>query len=216
MNIKELLTKQAQNCPQKPAIIFEDKQISFSLLKEASFKIANYLLAKGLNKGDKVAFYLSNRPETIFSFLGAFSVGLAVVPLDFMLTETEVIQFINHSQAKVLFASPKKGFDLEEVKAKCPGLIEIITPDSVQANSDQPDFQIDENSLAAIFYTSGSTGHPKGVMLNYSHLDNPTDTIDHFLKLKSEDVFLCGGVPFSHFGGLDYILLMLRFSTSLV
>lgn len=216
MDIKKLLIKHAQDWPQKPAILFEDQQVSFSQLKEASFKVANCLLAKGLAKGDKVALYLSNRPETIFSFLGAFSGGLAVVPLDFMLTQTEVIDFINHSQAKVLIVSPKKGFDPQEVKSKCPGLIEIITSDSVEGNSDEPNSQIDENSLAAIFYTSGSTGHPKGVMLNYSHLDNPTNTIDHFLKLKEDDIFLCGGVPFSHFGGLDYILLMLRFSTSLV
>ena len=218
MNIKQLLLKQAQNHPQKPAIIFEDSQISFSQLKEASFGVANCLLSKGLGKGDKVALYLPNRPETVFGFLGAFSAGLAVVPLDFMLTQAEVIDFINHSQAKALITKAKPGFDLEKVKKGCPNLKEIIT-DVGATRRVAPTVGISEfseDSLAAIFYTSGSTGHPKGVMLNYSHLDNPTKTIDHFLKLKEEDVFLCGGVPFSHFGGLDYILLMLKFSTTMV
>lgn len=228
MNIKELLVKQSSKHPEKRAIVFEDKQITFPQLKSNSFKIANYLLSKGINKSDKVATFLPNTPEVIFSQLGIFSIGAALVPLDFMLTQEEIINFIRHSECKALIIQPKKDIDLENIKKKCPTLKEIVIyrgqeanctslEDILQNGSDEaPSLQIDDADLSSIFYTSGSTGHPKGVMLTYKHFDNPVKTIDHFLKVSNEDVFLCGGVPFSHVGGLDYILLMLYFSSTLI
>lgn len=215
MNIQNLLEKQAQNQSTKPAIIFEGKAISFVELKDKSLAIASYLQAKGLDKDDKVALYLPNIPETIYSLLGVFSLGACVVPLDFMLTEEEVINFINHSQAKILIALPKKGIDLERIKSSCSGLTEIISSFE-STKTDDITSEVSGETLAAIFYTSGSTGHPKGVMLNYAQLNNPPRVIDHFLKVSEEDIFLCGGVPFSHVAGLDYILLMLYFSSTLV
>jgi len=215
MNIQNLLKKHVQNCPDKTAISFEGKAISFSELKDKALAVGNYLQAKGLTKDDKVALFLPNTPETIYSFLGIFSLGACVVPLDFMLTEEEIINFLNHCQARILITQGKKGVNLDKIKGSCPDLEEIITEVKFE-NSDEIDREVSPDNLAAIFYTSGSTGHPKGVMLNYSQLANPPEVINHFLKVSGDDVFLCGGVPFSHVGGLDYILLMLYFTSSLV
>ncbi|NQT28866.1 MAG: AMP-binding protein, partial [Candidatus Omnitrophica bacterium] len=155
-----------------------------------------------------------------------FSIGSAVVPLDFMLTENEIINFIDHSQAKVLIAAVK--IDLANIKSKCASLEEIIvfgqepgefsSWDIVlkKSSPDQPLAEYKENGLAAIFYTSGSTGHPKGVCLEYRNLNNPSQVISHFLELSEKDIFLCGGVPFSHIGGLGYILMTVHLSSSLV
>ena len=226
MNIRELLTKQAKRYPQKSAILFQGKAITFPQLRDSSFKLANYLLKIGVGSSDKVAIFLPNTPQAIFTFLGVFSIEAAVVPLDFMLTENEIIDFVNHSQAKVLITHPK--IDLANIKNKCVSLEEIIISepeprefsswDAVLENSssDQPPVEHREDNLAALFYTSGSTGQPKGVSLEYRHLDNPSKTIGHFLGVSGDDVFLCGGVPFSHVGGLDYILLMITFSSPLV
>jgi len=226
MNIRELLIKQAEEYPQKSAILFQGKAITFPELRDSSFKLANYLLKIGVSSSDKVAIFLPNTLEAIFTFLGIFSIEAAVVPLDFMLTENEIINFINHSQAKVLIAHPK--IDLANIKDKCPSLDEIIVCDGEiesfpsfnsileEGSLSQPNLEHKEDNLAALFYTSGSTGHPKGVSLEYRHLDNPSKTIDHFLGVSGDDVFLCGGVPFSHIGGLDYILLMITFSSPLV
>ncbi|MBU1112263.1 MAG: AMP-binding protein [Candidatus Omnitrophica bacterium] len=219
MQIQKLLKKQALNQPQKPAIVFEGQSISFAQLKENTAKAVHFLREKGVKPGDKVAVFLPNNPQAVHSFLGLFSLGAVAVPLDFMLTEEEAINFINHSQSKILITQEKKGFDLENVKNKCFNLQEIIIDVGAglkPAPTDTGFINVDENSLAAIFYTSGSTGHPKGAMLNYSHLDNPPKAIDYFLKLTSQDVFLCGGVPFSHVGGLVYILLTVYFGTTLI
>lgn len=226
MNIRELLTKQAKRFPQKSAILFQGKVITFSQVRDFSFKLASYLFKIGVSSSDKVAIFLPNTPEAIFTFLGVLSIEAAVVPLDFTLTGNEIINFINHSQAKILIAHPK--IDLANIKSECASLEEIIVfgPEAEgfsswdvvleKSSSDQPSVEHKENNLAALFYTSGSTGHPKGVSLEYKHLDNPSQTIDHFLGVSGDDVFLCGGVPFSHVGGFDYILLMIAFSSPLV
>lgn len=221
MHIQDLLKKHSQNCPDQSAIIFEGRTISFSEVRAKALAVANYLQAKGIGKDDKVALFFPNTPEIIYGFLGIFCLGACVVPLDFMLTEEEVINFINHSQAKLLIAQNKNEVDLAKIKNSCPGLKEIIVdvgaePASPFIDTDEISREFSEDDLAAIFYTSGSTGHPKGVMLSYTQLNNPSRVIDHFLNLSKDDVFLCGGVPFSHVAGLDYILLMLYFPCTLV
>jgi acyl-CoA synthetase (AMP-forming)/AMP-acid ligase II len=228
MDIRKTLEEQSQKYPQKPAIIFESQIITFSQLKDNAFKVANYLLGAGLKKSDKVGLCLPNIPDAVDAIFGTLSASGAIVPLDFMLTEEEIVNFLNHSQAKVLIAQPKKGIDLEAVKKRCPGLCEIIVYgeklDNFSFWSDiletakklAPEVKTEDDALSSIFYTSGSTGHPKGVMLSRKHLSNPPQTINHFLGVSPQDVFLCGGVPFSHIGGLDFILVMLMYAPTLV
>ncbi len=228
MKVRDLLEIQAQKYPNKSAISFGETKISFTEVRDSSFKIANYLNTCGIVKGDKVALYLSNTPETIFNILGVFSQGAVVVPLDFMLIQEEVITFINHSESKLLIAQPRKGIDFNQIKSACPNLKEIIickekqegfsflAESLSQVDSLEPKTEVSDSDLAAIFYTSGSTGHPKGVMINCKQLDNPAYVINHFLQITEKDSFLCGGVPFSHVGGLVYILLTIAFACELV
>ncbi len=228
MNVKELLVEQAKKFPQKCAFVFEGEEVNFVDLKNTSFSFANFLSSKGIGKNDKVVLFMPNIPEVIYTFLGISSIGVCSVPLDFMLTESEVINFINHSEASLLVAYPRKGFDFKRIKEKCPSLRDIVVcdrkekgflfwDDVVRESRDtEPEVEVDESHLAAIFYTSGSTGHPKGVMLTYGHFDNPCRCINYSLHISEKDVFLCGGVPFSHIGGLDYILLMVYFGAQMV
>jgi acyl-CoA synthetase (AMP-forming)/AMP-acid ligase II len=228
MNIKELLSKSASLYSDKPAVIFEEKRFTFSEVRDCSFKLANYLLKRGVKEADKIGVFLPNIPEAVFAHLGIFSIGATLIPLDFMLTEGEIINLIQHSDSDILIAQPKKGVDFRKVKNECLTLKEIILckermegfswwNEIVKESSPQPpSLSIDEDSLSAILYTSGSTGHPKGVMLTYKNFDSPLRCIEHFLQLSSEDIILCGGVPLSHIGGIDYILLMLYFTQTLI
>lgn len=228
MNIKELLVNNASLFPQKCAFNFEGKETTFLQLKDAAFKIANYFTRQGIKKPDKIAVFTSNTPEAIFFHMAAYSIGATLIPFDYMLTESEIIHLLNHSEPKVLIMQPKKGVDVFNIRENCYSVKEIITCKERLINCDFLDDILAEESneipipssedkdLAAIFYTSGSTGHPKGVMFSYKHFDNPVDTINHFLGVSQEDIYLTGGIPFSHVGGLNYLLLMIRFVSNII
>jgi len=228
MNMKELIKKESLTVPDKPAVIYEDKHISFFQLKEDSFKLANYFIETGIGESHRIAVYLPNIPEAIISFLATFNIGATLVPLDFMLSEEEVIGFINHSEAKLLIIQGKRRVSLENIRRRCEGLKGIIAVgmeskgcilwDEIfkKSSSCEPPVNFDDEKLALILYTSGSFGHPKGVMLKYRHFDNPVRVLDYFLKTSNKDIFLCAGVPFSHLGGLDYILSMIWYGATTV
>ncbi|MCF7916236.1 MAG: AMP-binding protein [Candidatus Omnitrophica bacterium] len=228
MEITQLLEQKSKQYPQKPAFIWKDENISYPELQEKSFKVANYLIKVGVKKDKKIAVYLPNLPETIFSIFGILSAGGVLVPLDYMLTEPEIINFINHSDSEFLIIQPKKEINLNKIKEQCLKLKNVIILEKGENNfhsfsdilennsSEKPENLVTATNDAAIFYTSGSTGHPKGVSLTYQHLQNPIEVIDNYLTVTADDVFLCGGIPFSHIGGLDFILFMLYFGFTLV
>lgn len=227
MNIKKFLLKQSTTYPNKPAIIHEEKEISFLELKDSSFKLANYLLNSGIKQSEKIAVFLPTIPEAIISYFGVFSMGATLVPLDFMLTEEEAVFLINHSEARVLITQPKQHFDLNKIKQSCAGLEKIIIcsqkidsftfyDDIIEQSSiDEPCVDIKNDSLSSIFYTSGSTGNPKGVMLTYKHFNVPLKVLN-YLPISFSDITLCVGLPLSHMGGFIYILLMLNLAQTLI
>ena len=235
MKVKNLLIDRAKSFESKPAIIYRDHAITFSELLTNVFSLAKGLSKLGIKKGEKIAIFLPNCPEYIYSYLALFSLGSVVVPLDFMLSEEEIKVFLEHSDTSLLIAKNKKGIDYQRIKNSCPCLSTLILIDEKEpvefprsslacffwkdiANEDStpPEQEISDEEHAAIFYTSGSTGHPKGVLLTYGHLDNPVRVITHFLHPTDEDSYLCAGVPFSHIGGLDYMLFMLAFGATLI
>jgi len=217
MDVIKLLDKSAKDFFGKPAVIFRGAKISFSQLKAGVLKLSGALAKAGIKKGDKVALYLPNWPEYIYSYLAIWSLGACAVPLDYMLTEDEIASCIAHSEAKMLIVKPKASLDLASVKNRCPSLENIVTcKDKVEGGisfedilesgiAQNSEVKIDERDYAIIFYTSGTTGKPKGVLINYRQLDAPPKSMDFFVEgIKPDDVTQCA-LPFSHLGGLIYI-----------
>jgi len=227
MDVAKTLISTTERFPDKPAIIFKDKPISFSQLKDNSFKLANSLKKLGVKKGDKVAIYLPSCPEYIYSYLALFSIGATVVPLDFMLKEDELTSCLGHAEVKVLIAKDKQEISLKKLKDNVASLQTIILcHDRIngfinfeefysQETSQVPQVEINDSDPCLIMYTSGTTGKPKGILLNYRHLDGSPKAMEHFVDLTKNDVKLCA-LPLSHIAGLIYIQNCIVYGITLV
>lgn len=227
MNISQLLDSQAKKHPLRPAIVFEDNPISFPELRDSVFRLVNGLKKLGVEKGDKIAIYLPNCPEYIYSYLAIWCLGATAVPLDFMLTDEEIISCLNHSEASTLITKPKANLLLSKIKANCPTLKDIIScqekiKDSLSfkelLEKENPVFvpvDVPDRDYAIIFYTSGTTGRPKGVLINYLQLNAPAKSMSYFVDLCDKDIAL-GAVPLSHLGGLVYLQAIAFLGTTIV
>ncbi|MCM8781252.1 MAG: long-chain fatty acid--CoA ligase [Candidatus Omnitrophica bacterium] len=216
MKVSQALIDNAKKYSQKPAIIFQDKPISFLQLKDSVFKLAQSFSGLGLKKSDKIAIYLPNCPQYFYSYLAVWSCGLTAVPLDFMLTEEEIISCLRHSEAKIIIMQPKSNISIENIRSNCPQLKEPIVSKektsgylSLEKLIDKekplcPDVIIHPKDCAAIFYTSGSTGRPKGVLTNYLQIEAPAKAMVYFSGLNYKDISLCA-LPLSHLGGLVFV-----------
>lgn len=229
MDIIQILDDRAKSDPGKSAVIFRDKVISFSKLADLSLRLASALQELGVGKHDKVAIYLPSWPEYIISYLAIWRLGATAVPLDFMLTEDELATCLTHSEARVLIAKPKANLSLASLKDRCPGLKQIIAcqdkvegflffNDCVEKAVPGPiKAGIQDKDYAIIFYTSGTTGKPKGVLINYLQLSAPPKSMEFFVNsdLSDKDTTLCA-LPFSHLGGLIYLQNTIVFGLKLV
>jgi long-chain acyl-CoA synthetase len=234
MDIYSTLQQSAIRFGSKPALIFRDQNISFEDLKRRVFQLANGLGSLEVRKSTKIGLFLPNSPECVYSYLASFCLGATIVPLDFMLKNDELISCLDHSQCEILIAATKPEVDFGEIKDKVSSLKTVIILGETQTVSWQKPFDafIDSGDLPAgrqgltpvavsptdpclIMYTSGTTGTPKGILLNYRHLDGSPEAMKYFVDLTERDVKLCA-IPLSHIGGFIYIQNCILFGITLV
>jgi acyl-CoA synthetase (AMP-forming)/AMP-acid ligase II len=224
LNLRNL----AKDNPHKIFLVYRGAEISLSKAVEMVNTLAYYLKKIGIGRGDKIAIYLPNNIEYIVSYLATFSMGAVAVPLDIRSTEEEVLNMLTHAEVKVFITHTFKHFDLFKMKKRVPGLKEVIlgseektsfktiTEILTTESADFKNVEINGEDPCFLFYTSGTTGRPKAVLLNYRNLDNPSQTVDYLL---GPDIFgkvtLCA-MPLSHIGGFDYLLFAITHNMTLV
>lgn len=167
--------------PDKVAIYFEDRAVTYRELDEGMNRVANGLIALGIKPGDRVSIHVDNRPEFIFIFLGVMRAGAVLVPTNVMYTGEEIEHILTDSGARLLFilgamAEKVKAIntpDIEKVIEVCTKeLDDSITLDALMdgASTERPEVDVDPASVAIIQYTSGTTGKPKGAMVSHNNV----------------------------------------------
>lgn len=227
MEIAKILEKRIKEHPDRAAVIFKERKITFSQLSDSVLRLADSLMHLGIKKGDRVAIYLPNCPEYIYSYLAIWSCGATAVPLDFMLTQDELVSCLSHSETTLLIARDRHGISLDNLKKNTPSLKNIIVCHQKEAGflsleeliekgrNKSPQVAVQDRDYAIIFYTSGTTGRPKGVLINYRQLGAPVESMSFFVDLNEKDTTLCA-LPFSHLGGLIYIQNCIAFGITTV
>ena len=180
MNTTEFLTITAAICPDKEAIIFEEKRLTFAQLNERVNRLANALLGFGIQKGDRVAMMQVNTNQCIEAYFATARVGGIYVPLNFRARGNELTYMLNTAEANTLFVGDRY---LDLIDSIRPGLttvehyISLDQPHKDMLNyeklidsspADDVFTEIDDNDTTILMYTAGTTGFPKGVMLSHN------------------------------------------------
>ncbi len=151
----------------------------------------------GIKSGDKVAILLENRPEFAWTLMAVWYLGAVAVPLDIQLPPDDRTRCLVHSEAQLVITSSRIKHLAGDTTAGIPWLAVDQIPDSKPVHSHRQPRQAGRHSLAALFYTSGTTGEPKAVMLTHTNLLANLRSIDQ-LKIAEADDIIVSILPLHH------------------
>jgi long-chain acyl-CoA synthetase len=178
--------------------------------------IARSLLARGLSPGQRVGIHTANVPEFVYAYFGVLKARGEVVPMNVMLKADE-LSWLGRD-AELTFAVTQQPFAraLQEARGEIPSLKEVfcLSPaadgtaqfDSLFSESGAPiSSQALPEDVGVIFYTSGTTGHPKGAMLTHGNLYSNALATAHVYEYQANDVIVFG-MPMFHSSGQTNVM----------
>ena len=219
-SLGQLLPDAAASRPDKPVLLFADREISYSELTERARRAAATFDALGLRKGDRVAVMLGNVPEFVEVLHGAWRVGLVVAPLNVMLTPDEAGYQLADSDARTAVVDPAFLPTVLAVRDRIPDLHTVLVTgpapaapgtrsyeDALAGAGGHPPVEVGEDDLALISYTAGTTASPKGAVLSHGNLLANLDQMDSVpaLEQAETDVVLLA-LPLFHIYALNVVL----------
>ncbi|MCP4682805.1 MAG: amino acid adenylation domain-containing protein, partial [Desulfobacterales bacterium] len=165
----QLFEKQVEKTPERTAIFFEEKTISYKTLNEKANQLARFLRKKGVGNDDKVGLLVERSFDMIIGILGIHKAGGAYVPMDPEYPKARLEYTLDDSESPVLVTQST----LLEGLSKYPENVVLLDThwDEI-AKENQENLQLSANpeNLSHLIYTSGSTGLPKGVMLEHGNV----------------------------------------------
>jgi long-chain acyl-CoA synthetase len=198
MNVAKNLENAAFHFPEKTAVIENDQEISFFEFNKESNRIATGLKEIGIQPGDHVALCAPNSYEWLTFYFGVLKAGAIAATLSSLLKKDELRRIMDNAQPKVLFAGEEQLGELGDRK-DCPYLKRVISREGDMAYEDMVEMgsdyfsaiDLDRHNTAAILYTGGTTGIPKGVMLTHENLNTSIHNVSHYERSTHEDRALC-------------------------
>ena len=126
MNVSRIINRPLKETPQKTAIIFEDRRISYAELDSLIDRAAAGFLKLGLQKGDVLSLFLPSLPELIIGYLGTVRAGLIVNVVNAMLKEQEVAYILKDCQSRAVLVDETRLPIIEAVRPEVPSLSTVI------------------------------------------------------------------------------------------
>ena len=223
--INEFISFSAFKNPDAPALTHADVTISYAELDEVTQKFSSGLLGLGISRGERIAVYLEKRFETVVASFSSSVCGAVFVPVNPVLKPDQVAFILRDCQVRILVTSPERMRILKSFLVECPDLLHVVLTGS-ELHPSGYDFDTDrihlidwasmlnfpiryghrviDSDMAAILYTSGSTGLPKGVVLSHRNLVAGAKSVASYLENDSDDTLLAA-LPLSFDAGFSQL-----------
>jgi len=231
MNLKTMLESSTEKYPTKDLLFFEDRSATYADFNSDTNRLAHALMESlSVEKGDRVAILLKNRPEFLTALYAVLKCGAVVVAVNTFLKPDEMCFVLNDCEVKVLITEEMFVKCLEPIRARLQTLQSIVLidgqpPDELfhpyqdlvrDCSSTNPDVSINPEDDAVFVYTSGTTGIPKAAVLSHRNLVANVDSCQKHLVLNAEDRFLLVLPMFHSFCLTVNCLLPVYFGGSIV
>jgi acyl-CoA ligase (AMP-forming) (exosortase A-associated) len=206
ISLPQLLRNAAQQYPDAAVLAWRDQQLHAPQLQEQVMRWAGHMQASGIKPGDRVAIWLPKQFDMIIALFAASCVGAVFIPVNPGLKPAQLMYILADSGAALLISSRDRLRQIEANAAAClHWAIEDLgaLPESRALCADPA-----VDALAAILYTSGSTGQPKGVMLSHANITLGAMSVARYLSLTAKDRVLCV-LPLSFDYGLNQVMTAL-------
>ncbi|MGD9014404.1 MAG: long-chain fatty acid--CoA ligase [Candidatus Omnitrophota bacterium] len=226
-NLIEMLNITAAANPDRIAMYFLDKRITYKELSCASSRFAQGLINLGIKKGDRIAIFLSNSPEFVIAYFGIIKTGSTVVPVNNMFRQQETEFVLKDANASAVVTSLTYLDIIRPIKEKQKILKNIILVDGIttdtlnfyeiieRTTTSFKSVNIEQNSIASILYTSGTTGQPKGAMLTQENFLSNCLACAKAIDAKKTDNFICLLPMFHSFAWTVCVLMPVNIAASI-
>lgn len=220
--LTDLIRRTTERSPDSPAVAYKSSTVSYAELMSSIDSFAAGLIGAGLERRDRVAVFAGKQPETVIATFGASLAGGVFVPINVLFKASQVTYILNNCNVRVLVTTKARLRDLEPALESCPDLrlVVVIDDDGATAPGDGPEVVGWEaiatgasprtlpatisSDMAAIMYTSGSTGMPKGVVLSHANMAIGAQSVAAYLENSPSDRILAV-LPFSFDAGLSQL-----------
>lgn len=236
--LSQLLARNARKVPDKPFIIFQRETITHGAFAARTAQLARVLKRHGVGQGDRVGLYLPSTPLMALSFWACQRLGAIPAPVSAMFRHAELRSIVSHTGMKAIVADAATWEYFAPIRDEFPDLASVLvatgdgSPGDLLAamaaeRNDFDDAVCSDRDIACLFFTSGTTGTPKGTaQTHFSILSTLRDmTVSHRNRF-GEQVYVCAVPLFTNFGlnvtlnlclyGADTIVLHERWDTQAV
>lgn len=241
--ISDYLKRSAANAPDKEALVYNDRRLTYAECQQAVMNLAGNFLKLGVKKGDRIAVIMPNSPEYFFTYMAASMVGAIVVGINPVYKGPEIASIINNSLPKLLIMIDKhRQNDYQRIIREniFPGIINhIIIHDTQEkkkllirnalyfndmlnqiSNEDVKALEVRRESLVPdatilVIYTSGTTGRAKGASLTHTNIITSTTIEGTQFELSSNDRILLS-LHMSHLGAAEVSVAAICHEATLV
>lgn len=220
-SIGAALNRSARKYSQQLALVFGTRQWRYEALNQAANRVANGLLAAGLEPGDRLAVYGKNSDAYVIAWLAATKSGLVHVPVNFALSSDELRYILEQSGAAGLLSDVSLADKVEPARdglsltligtlhadeASEAGSFDVLTCAMSTQTDEEPNVTVDGASLAQLLYTSGTTAAPKAAMMTHQALMVEYMACMVELDIKSSEAMLAA-LPLYHSAQMHVFLM---------